>query len=446
MRVPLQSIALPTLVLLTAVALAGCQAEPPFNVLLISYDTLRADHLGLYGYDRDTSPNLDLLGEQAVVFESAIAQASSTYPSHMSLFQSRHASRITPDSPMLAELLQDAGYSTAAFTGGGNVAGTFGFDKGFKLYEEARPPSSLADSLPRFEAWLKSQQLQGQPAEPFFVFLHTFGIHHPYDPPAPFNSMFFDEYDGPITGKSTANLLNKLRRIHSFSKSEDEVDLPAYHRKKVEALYDGGIRHADSYLARIQNLLIELDLWDKTIVVFLSDHGEEFWEHNAVLHSFTVFQEVIHVPLVMKLPNQRPGGLRIDQQVRLMDVAPTLLDLLDIPIPETMLGRSLLPMIDGEGANLIAVSEMGPYKALVDPPNKLIVDTTSGRLSLFDLSLDPGEQHDIFEQNPAAAKQLHRYLVGSLQSLKTDQVDGIAKVLPKDKELVEQLRSLGYLD
>ncbi len=442
----MQSVALRIVVVLAAVALTGCQAEPPYNVLLISYDTLRADHLSLYGYPRDTSPNLDLLGEQAVVFESAIAQASSTYPSHMSLFQSRYASGISPDSPMLAELLKDAGYSTAAFTGGGNVDGSFGFDKGFDIYKEARPRSSLDDSMSLFETWLKSQQMWGRQAKPFFVFLHTYEVHHPYDPPPPFDSMFFDQYQGRITGKSTAKLLNKLRRIESFSEFEGEVDLPPYHRKKVAALYDGGIRYADSYLARIKDLLFELDLWDKTIVVFLSDHGEEFWEHNDVLHSFTVFQEVIRVPLVMKLPNQRPGGLRIDQQVRLMDVAPTLLDLLDIPIPETMLGRSLLPMIDGERANLIAVSEMGPYKALVDPPNKLILDTTSGHLSLFDLSLDPGEQHDISEQNPAEARQLHRYLVDAIQGSETEQVDGVAKVLPDDEELVEQLRALGYLD
>ena len=417
-------------------------AEPPYNVLVISYDTLRADHLSLYGYERDTSPNLDAIGEQSVVFESAIAQSSSTFPSHMSLFQSRYASTTSTAAPMLAEVLRSAGYATAAFTGGGNLAGKFGFDRGFDRYDEIRQLSGLVELMPMFESWLRAQ-----PERPFFAFLHTYDIHHPYDPPAPFDSMFFGDYEGSITGKRTGNLLNKIRRIHHFAEDTTEVSLSDDDRKKIVALYDGGVRYADQYLGQIQALLHELGLWDNTIVVFLSDHGEEFWEHKQVLHSFTVFQEAIHVPLVIKMPKQQRAGLRIEQQVRLMDVSPTLLDLLDIPIPESMLGQSLRSVIDAPQDNeRSAVSEMSDYRAYLTPPHKLIVDASDRRLLLFDLSSDPTEQNDLSEQNRDRARQLYRELAEELRDLSSHSVDGIAKDLPEDEELMEQLRALGYLE
>ena len=426
--------------------LSGCQskpsgAQPPFNVILISYDTLRPDHLGLYGYSRDTSPELDLLGKSAVVFASAVAQSASTYPSHMSLFQSRHASRVNAEFPMLAQVLRDAGYSTAGFTGGGNVSSSFGFSRGFDSYEEVARREGLQQLMPRVESWLREHQ-----DNPFFVFLHTYDVHHPYDPPEPYQSMFLSEYDGPVTGRSTAVILNKIRRLGTFADFEGEVELSPQDREKVKALYDGGIRYADGYLARIRTLLTESNLWDKTIVVFLSDHGEEFWEHDGVLHSFTVFQEVIRVPLVIKLPNQRFGGLRVEQQVRLLDVAPTILELLGIAVPETMLGESLTPLIGGGGVPLTAVSEMEEYKSLIKPPRKLIVDASTRHLSLYDLSQDPSETTDISEANSGEARQLYRDLAAELESSDFGDVSGIATEPPSDEKLVDQLRALGYVE
>ena len=426
--------------------LSGCQTDralsaPPHNVLLISYDTLRADHLGLYGYQRDTSPELDRFGQSAVVFDNAISQSASTYPSHMSLFQSRHASRVVAEAPMLAQILNAAGYATAGFTGGGNVSKSFGFDRGFGVYEEVAHREGLEELMPKFQSWVRDHR-----DVPFFVFLHTYDVHHPYDPPEPFQSMFLSEYEGEVTGPSTGTWLNKIRRIGAFADFEGEVVLSAEDREKIRALYDGGVRYADGYLKQIFGLLAELSIWDDTIVIFLSDHGEEFWEHGSVLHSFTVFQEVIRVPLIFKLPNQRRGGTRVEQQVRLLDVAPTVLDLLDIPKPETMLGQSLVPAIEGGSNAVVAVSEMERFKSLIEAPLKLIVDSSARELTLFDLSTDPGETTDISKDHVDTTRRLYRQLTTELDSAEFSEVSGIAGELPTDEALVDQLRALGYVE
>ncbi|MEM7352981.1 MAG: sulfatase [Acidobacteriota bacterium] len=421
---------------------AGCQDPAPkvaHNVLLISFDTLRADHLGTYGYERDTSPHLDARSEDGIVFEMAIAQAASTFPSHMSLFQSRYASQVEGEAPMLAEILQRAGYRTGAFTGGGNVSAQLGFGRGFDVYREARHPARLAETLPLFESWLRAT-----PSEPFFAFLHAYDIHHPYDPPAPFDSAFSPDYTGPITGRSTGPLLNKLRRIHQFSDFDGEVSLTDDDRQRVRALYDGGILHADTLFGEIAQLLDELALWERTIVVFLSDHGEEFWEHGQVLHSFTVYQELVHVPLILWIPGQ--SASRVSQQVRLMDVVPTVLDVLGLKPPRTVQGRSLLPVAAGTESAPPAISEMDYLKAWIDPPHKLIVDIDAQGLQRFDLSRDPGEQLDLTPEGRDASVTLYRELAQALGDSVAQPVSGSPKELPADPQLIEQLRALGYLE
>ena len=146
--------------------------------MVVCLDTLRADHLGTYGYERATSPAIDAFADEAVVFERAIAQASSTLPSHRALFQSRLASHTSEDAPALAEMLARAGFRTAAFTGGGNVSATFGFARGFERYEEDR--TGLARSLPRAEEWLRARSRTSA----FLLFLHSYDVHLPYDPAA----------------------------------------------------------------------------------------------------------------------------------------------------------------------------------------------------------------------------------------------------------------------
>jgi arylsulfatase A-like enzyme len=155
----------------------------PRNVILISLDTLRADHLGLYGYSRATSPHLDSLARESVVFDSAIAQSSTTSASHRALFQSKLASQTTPRGRALATVLEESGYRTAGFTGAGNVSAKIGFGIGFDIYEGDR--EGFSRSFPKAEGWLREQG-----DAPFFLFLHTYDPHLPYDPPAPHSTLF----------------------------------------------------------------------------------------------------------------------------------------------------------------------------------------------------------------------------------------------------------------
>ena len=417
------------------------RAVPDLNVLLISYDTLRADRLGLYGYEvRETSPHLDALSRRAVVFEQAIAQASSTFPSHLSLFQSRYASQLSRSAPVLAELLQRAGLRTAAFTNAGNVSERVGFDAGFGSFYETRSLSGLSELMPRFEKFLREHS-----AEPFFVFLHTYDIHLPYDPPKPFQDAFTAGYTGSLTGAQTGPVMREAWR--PTSGGEPDVELDDEDRAHVSALYDAGIRYADSYLPRIDALLQELDLWRNTLVVFFSDHGEEFWDHGDVLHSTTVYQESVHVPLIIWFPGGRGAGTRVFRTVPLLDVTPTILEVLGLRRPKSVQGRSLLPLLDGTDRPRPAVSEIHQLKAWIDFPHKLIVDRGPGALHLYRLDRDPSESNDLAKSDPEGARALYRRLAETLGPDMATAVRGVPKIrAEKDRELLEQLRALGYVD
>jgi arylsulfatase A-like enzyme len=432
-------------VLLVAVPALGalaCETGPPpplRSVILISLDTLRADHLGAYGYSRPTSPRLDAFAAEGVVFERAIAQASSTRPSHRSLFQSRPASATTRDGPALAESLSLAGVRTAAFTGGGIVSARLGFERGFETWEEGS--GGLAWALPRVEAWLRAHQ-----GERFFLFLHTYDIHLPYDPPAPFDSMFLPDYRGVVRGKDTRNLLRRVRglRVRGFDDSDAKPVLTEADRRQIVALYDGGIRYADAHLGRLFDLLGSLDLWDETAVVVFSDHGEEFWDHGSVSHSHTLFQELIHVPLIFRAPALSPR--RIPSVVPLLDIAPTLLDLLGLPIPVGFTGRSLLPLMTGVETQARAFpAEQRALKAWIDPPWKLVIDEDGGEPLLFHLTDDPQERQSRTREEPERVAALQARLREALPEVGTD---GVFELEPGEKspELLERLRQLGYVE
>lgn len=417
------------------------QPERP-NVVVFSLDTLRGDHLSANGYTRRTSPNFDQISRGGVNFEQAVAQASSTLPSHRSLFQSRWASQTGDQYPMLAEVLRGEGFSTVGFTGGGNVSAKFGFGRGFESYYESKDPlGRIHDVIPHLEDWIG-----GPLQEPFFLFLHCYDIHHPYNPPEPYPDAFFSEYEGFVTPEGTGQLLNKIRRIHKFKDFEGEVVLTEDDRRRIEALYDSGILYTDTYIDLLESLLEGAGVAGRTIVVLLSDHGEEFWEHGSVLHGLTVYREVVNVPLVFSGPGI-PSGATVSAPVRLIDVAPTILELLGIPRPPGFQGRSLLPVIDEvETLARPVLSEMHLKKAWLEWPWKLVVHGDSGEVELFDLRSDSLEQVDLSGSHQERADELTRNLeevVGPISEFV--KVTGFAKPAPGDSKVEEQLKALGYI-
>ena len=421
----------------------GCRSEvsPPRSVILISLDTLRADHLGAYGYARPTSPNLDALAASGVVFEMALAQASSTLPSHRSLFRSRLPSRAEAPTPTLAEVVAQNGLTTAAFTGGGNVSAAFGFDRGFETYVD--DPRGFGESFDDIEIWIRTHA-----QDSFMLFLHTYDIHLPYDPPAPYRDQFGGDYDGPINGRRTLDALRRERGFKGYRNQGSEPELAEADRARIIDLYDGGILYTDTFIERLRLLLRELDLLDETALVVFSDHGEEFWEHGSVLHSHTLYQELIHVPLIFSFPGHWAAGERIETPVQLLDVAPTVLDLLRIPIPKTFEGRSLLGLIRGEEAEPRGIaSEIRNLSSRVEYPWKLI-EEQRGEITvraLFNLETDPFETRDVLKERRDVGERMSAGLNGEVQ-------DGANAFVPSvdfegvEPALREQLEALGYVE
>lgn len=405
-------------------------------MILLCLDTLRADHLGTYGYDRSTSPVIDALAGESVVFERTIAQSASTLPSQRSLFQSRLASAARPDAPMLAEVLQAAGFRTAAFTGGGHVAAEFGFGRGFERYDEDR--EGLTAALQGLERWLGT--LGG---ERFFVFLHTYDIHLPYDPPPPFDTMFGEAYGGAIDGRNSRDVLRRQRGLDGGA-GRTVRPLSAADRARLVALYDGGIRYTDGLVGVLRATLDRLGLSDDTLVVLYSDHGEEFEDHGSWIHSHTVYDELVRVPLIWHQPGVAPA--RVETEVRLMDVGPSLLEALGVVPPESFQGQSLLPLIAGSREPVgPAVSEMREWKSVSVWPWKLVGD--GSQLRLFDLEADPLERVDRAPDDPGRVMELTALLAGALDAPGSEPVVvPETERVPNAPELEERLRELGYLE
>lgn len=407
----------------------------PMNLVMIGLDTLRADHVGLYGYERPTTPNLDRFAEASVVFERAYSQASSTRPSHQSMFQSRPPSAAAANYLALAEVLLENGFRTAAFTGGGNISSRLGFARGFERYEER--DTGLAGTLPMAAAWLREHR-----DERFFLFLHTYDIHLPYDPPEPYASMFSENYEGVVTGPKTRSLLRRVRELDGFEGKS--FDLETNDRERVVALYDGGIRYADNQLAHLFRLAEELDLYRDTVFVFFSDHGEEFWDHGTTIHSHSLYQEQLHVPLILRTPKR--DSKRIADRVPLMDLSPTLLELLALPVPSAFEGESLVGLIDGsDTGDRIAIAEQRALKSWFEYPWKFIRSTDTGRVELYDLEKDPLEQNNVADTHPDIAIKLSDRLNARLAEGSGDAVPELEPGIV-DPEHLERLRALGYIE
>ena len=315
------------------------RAKAPRGIILISLDTLRADHLGTYGYHRNTSPAIDAFAKESVIFENAVVQSSWTLPSHMSIITSLYPSfhqvversfSLADEHVTLAELIKKGGYQTAAFTDGGYVNTTFGFNQGFDIYEDQR--IGIANIIPKVKKWLDSNK-----SEPFFLFIHCYDIHSPYNPPLPYNSTF---HDFAYTGSLIPSNNNILKAKRNKIKVDDE-DL-----RHFIALYDGGIRYTDEKIGAFLNYLKDDELYDQSLIIITSDHGEEFREHNSFGHGQTLYYRPdLHVPLIIRIPNFPKKEIKISELVQSIDLLPTILDIAKLPAHPPAQGKSLLSLM-----------------------------------------------------------------------------------------------------
>jgi arylsulfatase A-like enzyme len=388
---------------------------------LISVDTLRADHLELYGYERRTMPELTAWAKrEAVVFERAVAQAPWTLPSHVSMLTGLDAlahgvnyHRPAPEGLLLLpEILYARGYRTLAVTGGAYLDPQFGLAQGFERYHYFRGEEyqdELDQGLAVALAWLREAA-----AEPFFFFFHTYDVHEPYYAREPFYAWFAggaEPYPAVVTRELPVRreLAFQARREMAFQRGEGDGAPPEPHR--VRAMYDSGIAHTDRGVRRLLSTLEELGVADRTVVVFTSDHGEALGEHGLAGHG-DLHDHTVLVPLIVKLPGREAAGSRIAEQVRSMDIVPTLLDLLRLPAPSPPSGLSLLPVVrharrlaggdamtyEAIGNRGISIRDREGYKyVLVDAAWK---PTAAPTEQLFDLRTDPAELRASTDESP----------------------------------------------
>ncbi|MDP8222988.1 MAG: sulfatase [Candidatus Lernaella stagnicola] len=397
----------------------GCTPNKPpelRNVVFVSLDTVRADHLSCYGYQRATSPHIDALAAEGMLFENAMAQSSWTTPSHASLFtgllSSAHGAAqlnqpIKKEVPVLAEYLQDAGFQTGGFVTHLFVGDYLGFDRGFDSfwYEQTPRAKGPVDAA---LTWL-----EGRNEKPFFLFLHLFDPHHPYAPP----DKYVRQYEGDCR-REPGNMASLGKLFDRDATGRDQL-LACLIRR-----YDDEIHYADEQLGRLFAYLKEKALWDQTLVVFLSDHGEEFLDHGSVLHAITLYQEQLHVPLILAggPPGLLQAGSRVKGRVALYDIMPTLLDLFDIKPKATMTAQTLLPHLRGKTqpdrdviaeTNDVGPDRMtllsGPAKYLYAPDAHVFQQHMSAEF--YDLAGDPGEKHNLLDERPQEAARVRARMI-----------------------------------
>jgi len=430
---------------------AAPRGRDDHNVILLSLDTLRADHLRSYGYARDTAPFIhETFARGGTLFEHCTAAATTTTASHMTMFTaltpSVHRVGIANVKPLphwiatVPELLRAARFTTGAITENGWVTFEQGFGRGFDTYQENKGPDIMEPkgqvdvTFAKAEEWLRRHR-----DERFFLFLHTYQVHYPYVPPAEYAGLFADGVD------------------------------PASPPSVDAANYDREIRFTDDMLRKLYATMRELGIADDTIVVLTSDHGEEFSEHGCSWHGEQLYEEVVRVPLMLHGPGV-PAGRRVPEPVGLVDVMPTILALAGVPVPPGLMGVDLAPALASAHApadrQIVVeawIDDYCPGKGYQKPgfgvrqgARKLARYRRGGTVEYeaYDLDADPGERSNLYAADPAAHADLRAFIDGYEEDAKARatalQTEARATAepaaVPIDDRQREKLRALGYMD
>ena len=414
--------------------LGAWEGDPPPSILFLTVDTLRADALGLYGYEKPTSPELDAFARTAVVFEQTMSSASWTLPSFASLFTSLFSSthqcwklfsKLDDSYVTLAELLNRHGYDTACYVSHTMLNPSQGMQQGFVHFDDAySDPETIAElqvssgEISDRGIRFLEQKAAANDGVPWLLWLHYFDPHSFYMEHEDITEAFLPEETNP--------------RLHERGK------------------YDGEIKFTDLHLGRVLRALEDLGLADDTIVVFVADHGEEFWEHGHTEHGSTLFNELVRVPLLFRVPGTEPR--HVTQMVRTVDVMPTLLDYARVPVEHEIEGRSLRRLIEGAHLQLppalleIQQSEDTMLRAVVRDRWKLVHRITDDTYELYDLEEDPHETRDVSAEHPEEVERLKatlRTMIEKAMELGRGYTSsGVQDMSPTE---LEKLKGLGYL-
>ncbi len=423
------------------------------NVVLITIDTLRADHLGCYDYDKNTSPTIDRLAQEGVLFNQMFAQRGLTWPSLTSIMTSLYPLTHGVESNetlldasfiMLPEILKNEGYETAAFLTNYFHAPNRGFD--------TKKGGAIGD-LDRFITDLALNWLGDQSDEKFFMWLHYKNPHAPYQPPEEFRSEEIRAYDGPFDGKwatTDSIFINRLKL------SEKDFN-------HLINLYDAEIRSTDSYIAEVLAKLDEMGVIDDTFIIFSADHGEELYDHNYYFyHGCSVYDGVLRIPLIFKFPKVFPKGKVVHNLFESIDIAPTILQTLKIPLRKEFEGRSIFHVafeeqpsewhqVFGERSRKIFLTRTPKWKFIYNPENYCSTcvrtkgDSGKGFVvqseELYDIVNDPKEKMNVVDQYPEIADSLRNDLLNWAER----NIKAARPAQQLTKEAEERLRALGYI-
>jgi arylsulfatase A-like enzyme len=450
-----------------AVYLRTSMQKPP-SVVFIVVDTLRSDHLGCYGYPRDTSPAIDRLAASGVTFTSATAQSSWTLPSMVSMMSGRHlfskVPRFPDDTPNLAMMMKKRGFQTAGFVANALVGEKEGFHKGFDTYEvrKAKTPQwSARDLNNRLLPFMRNEL-----KPPFFLYIHYLDPHFPYEPPENF-AAFDDRYD-PLTPEKRQRFEDWLKDHPEFQdRAEDDVE----EMRRLIRRYDGEIRFTDLCVGEVLTVLRNAGLDENTVVVLTSDHGECLWDHlqyekaveqryepgerhliNAFFrdHGYHLFEELIHVPLIVRGPGIE-GGRTVDAPVEIVDLIPTLLQLQGESALPSCDGRSLVPgLMEGalpERPAVFSHCNEGTCMIQTSKRLKLVAPNDTGKyfgldLSLFDLERDPDEWVNRLHESPGLEAEA-RHMFKAIEEMRKNDYF-LNRTGELDEDTRRKMEELGY--
>ena len=455
----------------------------PRGVILIQADTLRSDHLPMYGYERVTAPELNSLANEGVVFRNTVAQATWTKASTPSIMTSLYPlthgvrgfnDRLPAVATTIAEKYRDAGYATLALSSVLFTGQFTNLHQGFEELHESGSasvpgPKTAREYVDRVKTWLTLHR-----DVPFFIYLHVFDPHDPYEPYRPYDTLWGDpslKADHEAELERVREVIDDpLRRNFGmpYRTELEEVDVdPDAYVAYDEDWYDGSIRAMDVEMGRLVETLRGLELDEETLIVFTSDHGEEFLDHGRMFHGQTVYGELTRVPLMFRWPGTIPGGLAIDKHTQLIDIMPTLMEISGLTAVEAMQGQSLVPLVHGDAPSVwdtrpvfsekaatndnmsppprntesYAVS-VGPWKLIQNRirsegmPEFELYETESDPLDHLDVS---SEHQDVVEDLAREIDRWHRISEAARLPDDSESSEGLTQ------DQLERLRSLGYI-
>jgi arylsulfatase A-like enzyme len=421
-----------------------------FDLLLVVLDAARAQQFGCYGYARATTPEIDRIASEGVVFERAYAPAVYTLASMASLWTSLYpdehgagveqGAKLGAVSVTLAERVETRGIAAAGFVANGMAGPAFGLSRGFSHFEEVFRGHGSSASTFRVELWPWLEENRGRR---FFAYAHFREPHFPYDAPSEFVARFGADAPLPKQARTEDRFITSV----NWGGRELSADEQAH----LVRLYDANLAFADSEIGALRRRMEELGLWEKTVVVVTSDHGEALYEHDGFVgHNQQVYEPSVHIPLIVRFPvGSGPAGVRVPALVDTLDVAPTILELLGLPgdAADGFTGRSLLPVMSGApGKDVVfsrTTSERPRYMAR-DARFKYIFHSRFGAQELYDLVEDPGERHDLVRDKPLLVSFYRQLLARWLVDMKLGEVEPPpqAALTPEQRE---NLKALGYV-